>query len=441
MPAIVTIRFCFSLILTLAALLGLGAASSAQADAGAGEKVAWENAKWFDGKRFVEGRKVTVRGVFIDDNAPADRTVDLSGGYVIPPFGDAHTHQFDGPWTFEAQNDAQLRSGTFYVMTMTAPTSGVAQIRHRFDDWATADVATSLGGLTGPSSHPAEIYEAVALRIFSFEEQVARQDEIRASTRARGDAYWVVEDEASLQKAWRELIRAHPDFVKVYLRHSSEYADRRDDNWAIGGVAPALLPMIAERAKSAGIRLAIATSDVSDFRAALDVNAEIITHIPCYQDTSDPGIYFYADTDEKCLLTEDDAVRAVELGTAITLIASEFAKDQADHVRKRLEANVGVLRDAGANFVVGSNAYSETITAGLVAESKRRLFSPAELLRMAAINTPRVIFPGRNIGCLDAGCEASFLVLSSNPLEDMSSIDKIAQRIKRGRPLEIKAVD
>ena len=175
----------------------IGTTALASAGPALADTVLYTNGQWFDGDGFVAGDRTVSNGRFVGQGVAADRTVDLDGAYVIPPLGDAHTHQFDGPWTFASQNEAQLRSGTFYIMTMTAPASGVAQVRYRFDDWDTADVATSLGGLTGPASHPAEVYEAIALRIFDPDEQFARQDEIRSGTIAAEDAYWVVEDEAS----------------------------------------------------------------------------------------------------------------------------------------------------------------------------------------------------------------------------------------------------
>ena len=48
-------------------------------------------------------------------------------------------------------------------MTMGTPTSTTLAIRDRFSGPGNIDVATSLGSVTGSQSHPAEIYEALAL--------------------------------------------------------------------------------------------------------------------------------------------------------------------------------------------------------------------------------------------------------------------------------------
>ena len=42
------------------------------------------------------------------------------------------------------------------------------------------------------------------------------------------------------------------------------------------------------------------------------------------------------------------------------------------------------------------------------------------------------IFPGRRVGRLEAGDEASFLVLAGNPLADFQNVRRIRMRFKGG---------
>jgi hypothetical protein len=58
--------------------------------------------------------------------------------------------------------------------------------------------------------------------------------------------------------------------------------------------------------------------------------------------------------------------------------------------------------------------------------------SPEVVLLTAA---PRAIFPHRDIGHLDDGAEASFLVLSGDPLADFAHTHDIAMRGKQGTVL------
>ena len=62
--------------------------------------------------------------------------------------------------------------------------------------------------------------------------------------------------------------------------------------------------------------------------------------------------------------------------------------------------------------------------------------SNAELLNIWCTSTVQTIFPRRKLGELKEGYEASFLVLSADPIKDFSAIEKIDLRVKQGRVLE-----
>ena len=55
--------------------------------------VRFVNGLWFDGKTFRR-RVVYAAGGVLTSKAPAavGEVVDLKGGFVVPPFGDAHNH-------------------------------------------------------------------------------------------------------------------------------------------------------------------------------------------------------------------------------------------------------------------------------------------------------------------------------------------------------------
>jgi imidazolonepropionase-like amidohydrolase len=66
-----------------------------------------------------------------------------------------------------------------------------------------------------------------------------------------------------------------------------------------------------------------------------------------------------------------------------------------------------------------------------------QVFSKGELLRMWCDTTARAIFPGRKIGALRDGYEASFLVLNGNPLNDFNAVRNIERRFKQGEFIEL----
>jgi len=409
---------------------GLEAAQPWQKD----QTVAFINGWWFDGQRFAFRERVLVadRRFVIADGRKAGQTVDLSGRFVIPPIGDGHTHSFDGPWGLPAQRKQFLDDGIFYAMTMTAPSVTVAKIRDQLTGPKNVDVATSMGGITGPESHPAEIYEANALGYYSYEQQLQHAGEIRGSRKMIDNAYFVVADKNDVDEKWPLIRSFGPDFIKIYLRSSERY----DEGWgkwgAGGGVDPRLLPYIVSRADQAGLRSAVAVSSAYDFSQAVRAGADIATHPPCYQDTSAPGPYHDVNTAEECLIRPEDAALAGKQRMWTVAITSEWANHRPTAIVEWEQRNIATLRAAGAPISIGSNAYGSTPVEGLVEGARKGLYPALDILRWATVDTPRMIFPGRNVGCLDAGCEASFLVLDGNPLTDMGALEAIRLRVKDG---------
>lgn len=399
---------------------------------------AYRSASVFDGERFIQRDLCIDEAVFVKCPKRGGTEIDLAGLYVTPPFGDAHTHHFDGPFTLEWHISLARDAGVFYAMTMTAPTSGVTQIRDRLDGPGNIDVATSLGGITGPQSHPAEIYEALALGIRGYDEQVARADEIYASRRASNDAYYVVETEDDVRVQLAKVLAGEPDHIKVFLRHSERYTEDWGKWGPGGGINPSLLPLIRQLTTDSDKRLAVAASSISDYRAALRNGADIITHLPCYQDTeADPtSVYYDTDTEDECLISIEEAEQAARQDMIGTIIMTEWVKDRPQKLVDWEQINILRLSAAGAPLAFASNNYGSTIVPGLIAGVEKGFLPPATTLKIATMDTPNAIFPERKVGCLDIGCEASFIAFAENPLFAFSTISDIQYRVKDGAVFE-----
>jgi hypothetical protein len=145
-------------ILVPALLLAfLLAAVSAHAQVpNAGHNYEFANGNWFDGQKFVRKTLYTVAGVLTSKRpARVDRVFDLSGKYVVPPFGEAHNHNLD--WSsderFARVNKMYLNAGIFYVKNPNSllrskqPTSARINLAH------TVDGILSNGGIDGQSAH------------------------------------------------------------------------------------------------------------------------------------------------------------------------------------------------------------------------------------------------------------------------------------------------
>jgi imidazolonepropionase-like amidohydrolase len=352
---------------------------------------AFVNGKWFDGTRFVQKTMWTVDGTFRESfDGKVDETIDLNGGFVIPPFAEAHTHDFT--LADPAAVRRYLGLGIFYAKNDNSIAKVTDAVRPLVNTPESVDVTWALGGITSTGGHPVAIYDQVAPRLGWKPEQM------------KGEAYWLVDSAADLERQWPAITAKKPDFIKIYLEGKR-------------GIDPALVPMIVERAHAAGLRVAAHAKDLADFRAAVAGGVDEIAHLPL-----EP-------------LTRDDArVAAARRIWIVTTTLSHWPTEGIADVAALHRENLILLRDAGARIAVGTDG-GKTVVDEI--ENVRRLgvFDDLSLLRIAVQDTPLVIFPGRKIGRLAGGYEASFLVLEKSPLVNFGAIRDIQLRVKRGHPL------
>jgi imidazolonepropionase-like amidohydrolase len=96
-----------------------------------------------------------------------------------------------------------------------------------------------------------------------------------------------------------------------------------------------------------------------------------------------------------------------------------------------------LLKAQGIKLAIGSDIYNDNSVGEFEFIYELGIFSNLELLKMWCENSAMTTFPNRKIGHLKEGYEASFLVLDSNPLEEIKEIDKsIIFRVKQGMLLD-----
>ena len=403
--------------------------------------IAFENGKWFNGTGFDE-RVFWVRDGYLETSRPArvDSVVDLAGRFVIPPLGDAHTHNLDGAFGLDEIREAYRSEGTFYVQVLTNTTSGAEAVRSIFEDRCTLDAAYANGGLTSKLSHPFLAYEPRAMGLYSDWESHA--DAIRSSRIQEGDAYWFVDDETELAEKWGGIEATNPDLLKIFLLNAVEAPPAMEEEGLPHGrgLRPSVLPHIARRARDAGLRLAAHVETAGDFDLAVRAGVQVIAHMPGYQLGSRPDWSIDPDADPTPFEVSEDAAReAATRGVVVTPTVgwtlAATGPDSAKVVVRRQELmrrNVAQLRSHGVTMVLGSDWYGSTGWHEMTAMRDLGSWSDRELLTMWAVDTPRSIFPGRRIGKLEDGYEASFLVLRQNPVESIEALKSIDLRFKQG---------
>jgi hypothetical protein len=397
---------------------------------------ALENGVWWNGERF-EPRTMYVAGGAFSARRPArvDSVVNLGGGFVVPPFGDAHAHHFESMAMAQRVGPMYLRDGIFYGMSLTNWMDRAAVMPY----WArteTMDIAWSDAGITGPHGHPILIYESLARGRYDF-----NADSLRPWTdrRAEGRAYFIIRSEAELDEAWPRIVSGRPDVIKTYLVNSERHAELSRDTSRLGhvGLDPALLPFVVRRAHADGLRVAAHVESAADFRTAVDAGVDMLAHLPGYHLPAggDAGIR---------RLTDADARRAARAGLVVIAgplrgIVGYTSPDTANvRAARALQIhNLSTLHRAGVRVAIGSDTHGQDAVPEAAYTAGLGVFTPAEMLRMWSETTPRLIFPARRIGRLEAGYEASLLVLGCDPLARWACTGDVRLRIKQGQRIDV----
>jgi len=407
----------------------------AETSAGNSPSYAFINGRWFTGRDFKTRTFYSVAGILQAKHpARVDSTIDLAGGFVVPPFGDAHTHNLNGPSQLPTLARAYLEEGTFYVQVLTNARSGADAVRGQFNHPCTLDVVYANGGLTSTLSHPFLAYEPFAMGLYNPSEWHAHAGEIRQSRLLENDAYWFIDTQADLDAKWTRLLADHPNLIKVFLLDASDSASAPVDTGLPQGhgLKPSLVVEVARRAHAAGRRVAAHIETAQDFALAVDAGVDLVAHLPGYEmpTGADPSRF---EVPEKAARLA--ARRGVFLTPTVSLAVIAEGPDSVATVRARQllqRRNLQVLLREGVAIVVGSDWYGKTAHGEVEALRALGLWDNLGLLKLWAEATPQAIFPHRRIGRLASGYEANFVVLRENPLEQPEALGHIALRVKQG---------
>ena len=384
------------------------------------------NGNWFDGYAFRKRILYSVDGMLTSKKPTRiDSTVDLKERYVIPPFGEAHNHNVDGSNAEIIRK--YLEDGIFYVKVPNILPRARASVELLINNPEDIDASFANGGLTAADGHPIGL---------------ARRNITRGTwTEADGEGafYFTINNKSDLDRKWASILAGKPDFIKTYLLYSEEYAKRKDDvkyqYWK--GLDPALLPEIVKIAHRNGLRVSTHIESAADFHTAVIAGVDEINHMPGFRggpnlDIPDPKIYE---------ISEGDAQLAARKGiTVVTTLGgiSTFKGSLRDKGDRLHSGNLRLLKKQGVKIAIGSDEYRKTSAPEAAYIYGLGVFSNIELLKIWCENTAATIFPKRKIGHLKDGYEASFLVLSGNPLEDFQNTNKIEMRVKQGKILSLR---
>lgn len=391
-----------------------------------------EGGRWYDGRAgwTTPSRPwYVVDGVLTRARPPrVDATVHLGRLHVLPPLAEAHNHNLQNPWAVGQFADAIVRGGTFYSMQMCAQDDMARQARSMLGHPAQVDVAWADACITSSDGHPIGIALAQARQVGM--EQTA--DELRDRM------VWTIDSQQDIEAKWPRIAETAPSLVKLILVDSADHARHRADPKLAGfnGLDPALLPELVRRSHAAGARVVVHVDTAADFAVAVRAGADIVAHLPGYRIIEGKGLADY-------LIDPEVIAQARRQGTRVMTTTVASGHDIARHpahaplIREAYRRNLQALRAAGVPLMIGSDEFFGGVVDEIESLDALGAMPRAELIRRAVVDTPQAMFPGRRIGRLEAGAEASFIAYEGDPLVDPKVLRKPVLAVKRGLPLPV----
>ena len=439
------LKIAIALALAFAFLSGKIPSAFAQTPSSAPAAKTYEftNGNWFNGKTFRRKVFYSVNGIFSQKRPPKiDETINLKNGYVIPPFADAHTHNLDGVRDLDRISRAYLDEGTFYVQVLGNNATGAKLARPFLNQPSTVDASYANGSLTGTYGHPFMVYEPLAMGIYNYAETVRRTDEIKKSRRAENNAYWFLDSIADVDAKWEKILAAQPDIIKIMIIDAENYEKYAAAGDTINtGLAPAVAEYVVKKAHNANLRVYAHVETASDFRIGVKIGVDGFTHAPGY------GWDGRTESEPQNDLTASDIKLAARKKVVVVPTSQRelpqvtdydaagkgtLNRERFERVLKRQKKLFNQMHKNGVRLAFGLDNYGTTLMPEIWHFYDNKIFDNLTLLKIAVETTPQAIFPNRKIGRLREGYEASFLVLSGNPLEDFYQIKNINIRFKQG---------
>ncbi|KJK51017.1 hypothetical protein UK23_08530 [Lentzea aerocolonigenes] len=338
------------------------------------------NARVFDGTTSRDWTSVRFAdGLITECSAGSgahagDEVVDAAGGTVLPGLIDSHVHLVPGALV------QSLNCGVTTVLDMFSMPDVVAAARERARGADAADVRSAGVGATAPGGHPSMMY-----------------DPFPTLTAA---------DQAS--RFVSDRIAEGSDYLKIFS--------------GVGGRWPSLDPStitaLVTAAHSRGLVVVAHVSSTAGLEEVVSAGADVVAHIPL--DAELPGS-----------LVE----RMAGIAVGPTLATVENTLGASSRPYSRAQDNVRRLVDTGVTLLAGTDAPNPGTEFGASLHRELELLvrcglSPAQALA-AATSSPAQVFGLADRGRVAVGQRADLVLVSGDPLTDISAVRGI-ERIWRG---------
>jgi imidazolonepropionase-like amidohydrolase len=390
----------------------------------------------------VESGRFTRVGRQGEVSAPAGaRRVDLSGKTVMPAIVDAHSHigymkdLTSGPQNYTRENilDHMRRFAYHGVAASQAMGSDFGELPYQVRDETRAG------------------RHADAARFLTAGRGLAPEDEVRPDNMRH--AAYSIRTESDARAAVQELAARGVTIVKTWVD---------DRGGTIRKLTPELYGAIIDEAHRNKMRVAVHATGLADAKALLRAGIDIFAHM--IGDVDDELVGLFKERPHVAVLLAlggpRRTVHAPWIDPPHPLIADTVSPSQIARLRQRLAGTspdarqrAGIawdrlaggirrLNGAGVRIGLGTDGGGQTGDQfiGWTAHTEMENMvaagmTPAQVLA-AATRTSAQILGLDDLGTIEPGKSADFIVLDANPLDDITGTRRISGVYLRGVPVD-----